>query len=91
MGLEAHQGIGSEGEIKALQSIIEIQVPDQGLISCCLSWQATEVLLKGCLVPLHKPSSVQSTDLRLPLPADASQAFKDCHGFPPPQASSGLR
>ena len=76
LGLEAHEEIGLEGEVKALQSIIEIQVPDQGLINCCLRWQATKVLLKGCLVPVHKPSLVQSMDLRLPLPPDASQAFR---------------
>lgn len=74
--LEAHEEIGLEGEIKALQSIIEIQVPDQGPISCRLSWQVTKVLLKGCLVPGRKSSLVQGVDLRLPLPADDSQAFR---------------
>lgn len=91
VGSEAQEETGLEGEIKVLQSIIKIQVPDQGLISCCLSWQVTKVLLEGCLFLGHKPSLVQGMDLRLPLPVDASQAFtQSLLWLPPPQPSFGL-
>lgn len=59
LGLEVQENIGLEGEVKALQSTTEIQAPDQGLISCCLKCQTTEILLKGTLVPVHKPFLVQ--------------------------------